>query len=531
MGALCCGYAVSRNTRLPVNASNTPPLLPDPSQPAPVKTAQEYIDECPVWSDGTHTPTAPMTVMQWRIWMLATAGKFFEGMVVFMTGVALPLVSEEFGLSASDQGLVTAATLAGILVGASALGSLSDIVGRKAMFIAEMVIFTVFLTALCFAPNFIILAVCLFGVGVALGCDYPTAHLVISESIPTVMRGRLVLSAFAFQAVGALVGTIIGCVMLLREPDVNAWRWMYATAVLPAVLVVIGRFFVTDSIHWLVSKGRMEDAEYETIRLLKRHPQYPKEVRLKSPHDASQPKPKSHYGMLYNKDNRRATILASVPWFLQDLSTYGIGIFTPTILAAMIGAKTEENTIKDIIHNDMLASKGSAVMDLLFVFGIFFAIFLVDRVGRIKLQLVGFVGCAVGLLLAALSMNADGSNNMALLFVGFMLFFFMTNLGPNAMTYLLAGEVFPTHVRGMGAGFAASFAKVGAVLTAFLFPILLKDIGTQSLLFWLVGASLLGAVVTFFFAIETRGLNLETIGRRPTQEEIDREREADADLV
>ena len=68
---------------------------------------------------------------------------------------------------------------------------------------------------------------------------------------------------------------------------------------------------------------------------------------------------------------------------------------------------------------------------------------------------------------------------IALIFAGFMLFNFMTNLGPNAQTYLLAGEVFPTEIRGMGAGFAAAFAKIGAVATAFLFPILLADIGTR----------------------------------------------------
>ena len=63
---------------------------------------------------------------------------------------------------------------------------------------------------------------------------------------------------------------------------------------------------------------------------------------------------------------------------------------------------------------------------------------------------------------------------MALIFAGFMLFNFMTNMGPNAQTYLLAGEVFPTRLRGTGAGFAAAVAKVGAVMTAFLFPILLE---------------------------------------------------------
>jgi nitrate/nitrite transporter NarK len=93
-----------------------------------------------------------------------------------------------------------------------------------------------------------------------------------------------------------------------------------------------------------------------------------------------------------------------------------------------------------------------------------------------------------------------------------MLFNFMTNLGPNAMTYLIAGEVFPTRIRGLGAGFAASFAKIGAVLTAFLFPILLKQIGTARLLHLLVATSLLGALVTWWCRIETTGVNLETIG-------------------
>ena len=92
-----------------------------------------------------------------------------------------------------------------------------------------------------------------------------------------------------------------------------------------------------------------------------------------------------------------------------------------------------------------------------------------------------------------------------------MLFNFMTNMGPNAQTYLLAGAVFPMRVRGMGAGFAAAFAKMGAVMTAFLFPILLADVGSQALLYILVGTSLSGAPITWAFRIETAGVNLETI--------------------
>ena len=138
---------------------------------------------------------------------------------------------------------------------------------------------------------------------------------------------------------------------------------------------------------------------------------------------------------------------------------------------------------------------------------------LADRLGRIRLQIFGFIGCALGLFIASFSINAAGEDKIAIIFAGFMLFNFMTNLGPNAQTYLLAGEVFPTEVRGMGAGFAAAFAKIGAVTTAFLFPILIAAIGTRLLLYGLALSSILGAVVTWLYRIETTGINLDRIAR------------------
>src|SRR5271156_4460766 len=206
---------------------------PVPGEP---RTVQHYIDELPMWPDGTRLRSTPMTGMQRLIWMLAAAGKFFEGFVVFMTGVALPLIARQFEITPAQHGFVTAATLGGILIGAVGLGSLSDQFGRKSMFIVEMIIFTAFLAAAVFSTSFISLVICLFGLGLALGCDYPTPHMIISENIPSTSRGRLVLGAFAFQAVGALVGAAVGYAVLVAVPNLNAWRWMFATAVVPALL-------------------------------------------------------------------------------------------------------------------------------------------------------------------------------------------------------------------------------------------------------------------------------------------------------
>lgn len=480
---------------------------------ARLTTVQGYIDERPLWADGTIAPPSPLTGMQRRIWWLSVAGKFFEGLVVFMTGVALPLIVREFGLGAAQHGMVGAATLFGILVGASALGGLSDHFGRKPLFIFEMMLFTVFLALIVVTPNFPWLVACLFGMGLALGCDYPTAHLVISESTPTHRRGALVLAAFGFQAAGALIGTAVGYFILSNYPDLESWRWMYATAIVPAALVVLGRLFVTESPHWLAVRGRLPEAETTLGRLLQRKPRYPNDVRLAAAADASETLRSSGYAVLFRAKNLRATVLASVPWFLQDLGTYGIGIFTPTILAAAVGHKREHaQSVADLVSNDLIAAKGAAFIDILLLVGVLAAVLLADRLGRIRLQVTGFVGCAIGLFIAAQSVGFDGGARMTLVFAGFMLFNFMTNLGPNAQTYLIAGEVFPTAIRGKGAGFAASVAKIGACLTAFLFPILLADLGAPSLLSILVGTSLLGALVTWLFRIETAGVSLESVG-------------------
>jgi len=286
---------------------------------------------------------------------------------------------------------------------------------------------------------------------------------------------------------------------------------MYATAIIPAVIVAIGRFSITESAHWLLVRGKLVEAQTQLMRLLARHPTYPKTVELSTP--TATAKSRQSFFALFDETNRRATILASVPWFLQDLGTYGIGIFTPTILAASIGHKTAHvRHLADLISNDELAARGAAFIDVLLIVGIVCAILLVNKIGSIRLQVWGFIGCAAGLFIAAASGFATGGTKILLIFIGFMLFNFMTNLGPNSQTYLLAGEVFPTRIRGMGAGFAAAFAKIGAVSTAFLFPILLADIGTQSLLYILVGTSLLGAAITWLFRIDTTGVNLEQIG-------------------
>ena len=471
-------------------------------------TVQAYIEEIPAWSSGTAMASAPLSSMQWLVWSLATAGKFFEGMIVFMGGIALPLLTAEFGLDDVAKGAMTSATLAGILVGALVLGGLADRFGRKPVFIGEMVLLLVALIGASTSPGIGVLVVWLFVIGLALGADYPTAHLVISESIPASIRGRLVLGAFSFQAIGAIAGTAIAAVVLAQKPELSTWRLFYLLPVIPVILVIWGRLFLPESSHWLVSQGRHEKAEKQLRKLLNR-----KDIdllRVEIADRTSTPKRSNNFAKLFKSKQRRRTILASLPWFLQDLSTYGIGIFTPVIIAAAFGAKAGGADVASIIHDDLIGAKGTALIDIGFLVGISVAIYLADRWGRIPLQITGFIGCAAGLFFALIG-RSGGDGNLPLIVVGFVIFQFMTNLGPNSQTYLIAGEVFPTKYRGIGAGFAAASGKVGAVLTAFCFPFLMASIGTERLLVLLLITSLLGALATWLFRVETKGLDLESL--------------------
>lgn len=451
-----------------------------------------------------HLAAAPLSPRQWLVWFLATAGKLFEGLIVFMGGIALPLQAVQWSMTPLEQGCVVSASLLGILIGALSLGGLADRFGRRPLFIAEMLVLLLGLLLAGISPGAHWLLAALLLIGLALGADYPTAHLMIAESIPAAVRGRLVLSAFGAQAVGAVLGTALATLLLASQPDLPLpiWRWFYGLPALPVAAVAAARLLVPESSHWLLSRGQHAAAERELARLLNRPGLIlaaPAPTTADTPVAGSDP---SDWRQLLQTPLRRATVLASVPWFLQDVATYGVGIFMPLLLQADLLSAGHllpgEMLPGEVQHADLLAARSSLLVDLALLPGIAAAIALVDRWGRIPLQILGFIGCAAGLLLAA-----SGQ-----LLAGLLLFQFMTNLGPNAQTYLLAGELFPTPVRGLGAGFAAAAGKLGAVVTALALPLLLRRWGVPLVLPGLAITSLLGAAVTWCWRVEPMGRDL-----------------------
>ena len=96
---------------------------------------------------------------------------------------------------------------------------------------------------------------------------------------------------------------------------------------------------------------------------------------------------------LFQRNLIRRTIFTAVPWFLMDIATYGVGIFTPTLIEAIL-IKHPNTTF---IANNIASTKATAALDIFLAIGFAIAILLVDRVGRIPLQVAGFAVMALAL--------------------------------------------------------------------------------------------------------------------------------------
>ncbi|MDF2529176.1 MAG: ral substrate transporter, partial [Gammaproteobacteria bacterium] len=205
--------------------------------------------------------------------------------------------------------------------------------------------------------------------------------------------------------------------------------------------------------------------------------------------------------------------LTSLSWFLMDIAFYGVGFFTTIILAAM--AFTTQG---DFITRATTATHGAAILDIFLVVGIILAILLVDKWGRVKLQALGFFGMAIGLfILAASALLANSPAHLVLVFAGFILFNIMTNMGPNPTTFLLPAELFPTHLRATGHGFASACGKVGAAVGIFFLPVLKALIGLPYTIVILAFACLAGFVLTAALGYETKNKSLDEMERIETE--------------
>jgi MFS family permease len=446
---------------------------------------------------------SPLKPIQRWLWALSTGGTLLDGFAIFALGVAMPLIIAEFHIRPRVVGLIGAALVLGGVFGAGIGGPVADRLGRRRLMLADMIIIGAgaAISALANGPTMLFVGQLLVGVGV--GIDFPVSGTYVSEVLPERIRARMMVATIACQSVGMLVAAAITLLLLKNVESAQNWRLFLAIEGIIALLFFLLRLSEPDSPHWLMTRGKFARAAHAFIHIMPEQReavlQLTSHAREKSLANSVAPTKAPGFSILFSRPYRARTVLVAVPWFLMDIATYGIGLFTPIILGAVdISGQTG-----GLIFSDLANARGSAAIDLFLFFGFLLGIWAVPRFGRIRMQAIGFASMAVGMLILMTAVRLSNSNwHIPLVFAGFILFNLLMNAGPNATTFTLAPILFPTQLRATASGFAAGAAKIGATLGVFVLPILKGKFGVPAVLGMVAAVSVMGLAVTLIFGHE-----------------------------
>lgn len=430
---------------------------------------------------------SPITSFHRKLRFQCGGGTFLDGFLLSSMAVAIPGVTDEYSLSSVTLSVMAAAALVGIFGGSLIFGALSDRIGRHKLFTIDLTVFAVASFLTFFVTDAWQLIVLRLIVGVAVGADYPLAMTMVTEWMPTRYRaggiGMLVMSWFG----GAVAAYIVGYVIVATAGD-GAWKWVLASATVPAVLTLILRMGMPESPRWLLSKGRNDEA----LAILK--DVFGPDATLDGLTPAGSAEPARQTGLreLFTKPYIRRTAFAAGPYTAQTTAFFVILTFEPTILLSF-----------GLDHGN-ISYLGSALTSALFLLGCIPVLRWAETVGRRRLYIASFALMTIPLLV----LGIVPTESAVLVVACFCVYAFVS--GPtNVLSWSYPNELFPTHIRATAVGFSTSMTRVGATAGTFLLPILLDEIGTQATM--LVGAAVVGSglVMCILWAPETKGMSLD----------------------
>ncbi len=432
-----------------------------------------------------------------RILWASGLGIFLDGYDLSIMAVALILLKQQWHLTPSELGALGTAALVGALVGGLFGGPIADRWGRKTIYLIDIAAF--FFAALLsgFAWDAVSLIVLRFFLGLGVGADYPLSSTYMAEFLPKKSRGAAMTWIFGLWMGGALISSIVGLLLLQVGPD--AWRWMLVSGAVPAVLVLWLRRNLPESPRWFLRRGRWQEAD-EVVSWLAPHLSTLERQAALGELAASMEGARQHNWFdLFGKTYRRRTLYAAIPWFLMDVMGYAMAIFLP-IMLLHLG-----------LHSHVQALIGNAVFTASFVIGWIPLALLIDRIGRRKAQIWGFLGDAIGLgLVGAFALT--GQPPFAIVAIGLIFFQVANSFGPGNTTWIIPTELYPTELRASGHGFGTAFSRVGAAVSVFFLPIIQAHFGVGGLLLILAAAGLLGAILTQILGVEMAGESLPESG-------------------
>lgn len=438
----------------------------------------------------------PFTRKHRKLLLGSGVGWALDAMDVGLISFVMAALAVHWSLSPTELSWIGSIGFVGMAIGAALGGLLADRIGRRQVFAATLLIYGLATGAAALSTGVAMLIALRFVVGLGLGAELPVASTLVSEFAPRRVRGRVVVALEAFWAVGWIMAALIGYFVVPTGDD--GWRWALAVGLVPAAYALVVRFGLPESVRFLESRGRHDEAErivrdYEASAGVEPPPARAEGARS-DPARSEPAEPTEAAGPAVSRESiwsprlRGRTGALWIVWFGINFSYYGAFIWLPSLLVSQ--------------GFDLVKSFGyTLVITLAQLPGYAVAAWLIEVWGRRVTLAVFLVGSAVA---AGLFGLADSP--ATIIAAGMALSFF--NLGAWGALYAIGPELYPTTTRGSGTGAAAAFGRIASILAPLLVPFLL-DAGDTVLVFGVFAAAFVVAAVAAFTLPERKGAALE----------------------
>ena len=309
----------------------------------------------------------PVGSFHYKLLLVTGLGWLFDSMDTGLIAFVLPVLTKDWGLTPAQAGWIGSIGLIGMALGAVLAGTVADRIGRKKVFTITVLLYSIS-TGLCaLAWNYESLLVFRFLVGFGLGGELPVAATLMSEYAPSHLRGRFIVLLESFWGVGWLVAACIAYLLIPRF----GWQIAFVIGTIPALYVFLIRLHMPESVRYLISHGRIDEAKDIILELERKlHVESRPFAEKLSPAELEQPKAAAtNFSTLWTKPFRTRTIMLWLAWFGIVFSYYGIFMWLPSIVFAQGFAvvKTFEYVL---------------IMTLAQLPGYYAAAWLVDVIGR-----------------------------------------------------------------------------------------------------------------------------------------------------
>jgi MFS transporter, SP family, arabinose:H+ symporter len=443
----------------------------------------------------------------WSLTLLATLGGFLFGYDTANIGAALNLLPYKLGDFATGY-LVAGASL-GAAAGAICAGPIADRFGRKSLLIVDAFIYAVGALLSAFTPDVGVLLFARTLIGVAIGADSAIATAYIAEYAPSDRRGALSMLQQWMITVGILISYVIALIVLKAMPGHALgldWRLIFGLGAVPAVIGLILRFEMPESPRWLMRKGKYEQTQAAFGKLGLDVPLDDIEDTAHALRSAETQQERRRHAA-WTPGVRRALMVVCGFFVFQQIT----GINVPLYYGPHLLGKYFQSD-NSLVATTTAGIEVTAIMTAVNVAATYFAFRWIDRIGRRRLAMGGFLGMAVSAVIAAVGIGLmSGTPRLVVAMIGLDAFIASFAIGVGGTGWLIQGEMFPTAVRGQAAAIGAMVDWLANYALIEAFPAWQRSIGLGWVLICFSALSVLAIAFVFRYLPETKGLSVEEI--------------------